>query len=109
MPKATALYEFLIPVRYNDDTLIPDAVHTVLKGHIIEKSGGVTVLPERTGAWVNDKGILMEDATYALQGILTDAEAVEFANRVMTLCHQEAVLFYVVSREVKLLTPQGIR
>jgi hypothetical protein len=71
-----------------------------LKGKLCEKYGGLTVIPNCTGYWLNDNKILEYDnveiwVIFTNSSVITAKEFIEYGEQLKQICNQKSQMITV--------------
>lgn len=96
------LYEFLLPVRSNDGSEIPDRIYKGLLGRILALAGGYTLPGKALGGWINGQGSTQVENMLPLRVACTPDQAQEIVAMIAdTFPDQESLMSYVLSDQVQ--------
>jgi len=100
------LYEILVPTMYGD-TLTPIGTkhHKKWDERVQAISGGLTILSPARGKWIF-KGVEYPERVIPVRIMCTESEMDEIVSITMSHYRQKAVMYYVLSTQVKIVTRQ---
>lgn len=101
------LFEIIVP-KYRDNqdgtfNVVSQDTFDALFQYCVELSGGLTVLPESQGMWVNPDGKLVSEPVIPVRVIVTAEQALSIAKLVAIEFNQKEVLVYEVSNGIILV------
>jgi len=98
----TYLWEILVPGQTQGGEEIPVSHHQVWDENVRNISGGLTILKTAKGHWVDPEGIPIVEPMIPVRVLCSKAQIEEIAALTASYYQQEAVMFYRVSKKVKI-------
>ena len=106
-----SLWEILVPSHSNEGIEYRLDYHKEWDKKVRDISGGLTVLRTAKGEWLNDEGRLFFDRMIPVRIYCSEPDIDRIIELTSSHYHQEAVLAYQVSTNVKLVhrKPQDLK
>jgi hypothetical protein len=101
------LWEILVPTHFNNGEEIPVEHHQEWDEYVKSLAGGLTIMKKGRGVWVSGGGTTFKENMTPVRIACKGEQAREIA--VFTARHyrQEAVMYYLLSREVYIYKPDS--
>jgi hypothetical protein len=76
----------------------------IWKEFVIQRAGGMTLLPPVRGSWMDSEGLIHDDMMTPVRIICTSEGIDKIAKYTADFCEQKEILVYSVSDEVRKIT-----
>lgn len=96
------LYEILVPTQTNEGKPIKTRFHRVWDEKVRKITGGLTIIPPVKGEWVSDCGHLFRERMIPVRIACTEEQIEEIADMTAAYYKQLAIMYYLLSNEVKI-------
>lgn len=97
------LWEVLVPTVRNDGRPFRTCYHRVWDEKVRNVSLGLTVMPPSiSGQWISPEGDLYKERMIPVRIVATEAEIREIVTMTRRYYDQEAILYFLVSPQVKI-------
>lgn len=105
--KELKLWEILVPTSYNDGKEIEVDHHKEWDSYVKGLAGGLTIMKKGRGVWVSGTGIVYQEYMIPVRIACEIEQMKEIATFTLSHYQQEAVMYYLVSREVYIYKPKA--
>lgn len=99
------LWEILVPTHFNNGEEIPVEYHKEWDHYVEKLTGGLTILKKSRGTWISNNGTKFQENMIPVRIACNADEINQIAIFTATHYEQEAVMYYLLSKEIFIYTP----